>query len=60
LKEDDERQQLYISYGKKSDKELMLNFGLTPHKVGEDETEREETKRCKQLAENFQMRASVS
>jgi hypothetical protein len=51
LKEDDGTQQLYISYGKKSDKELLLNYGFlkgTTYKVGEDETERR-----KQLAEKF-------
>jgi hypothetical protein len=51
LKEEDGTQQLYISYGKKSDKELLLNYGFlkgATYKEGEDETERR-----KQLAENF-------
>jgi len=51
LKEDDGTQQLYISYGKKSDKELLLNYGFlrgTSYNKGEDETSRR-----KQLAEKF-------
>ena len=51
LEEEDGKQQLYISYGKKSDQELLLNYGFlkgTTYKVGEDATERR-----KQLAEKF-------
>ena len=51
LNEEDGSQQLYISYGKKSDKELLLNYGFlkgTSYGVGEDETERR-----RQLAEKF-------
>ena len=51
LEEEDGKQQLYISYGKKSDRELLLNYGFlkgTSYKVGENETERR-----KQLAEKF-------
>ena len=51
LEEDDGKQQLYISYGKKSDEELLLNYGFlkgTSYTMGEDETERR-----KQLAEKF-------
>lgn len=48
--ENDGKQQLYISYGKKSDKELLLNYGFLSATSynGEDETERR-----KELAEKF-------
>jgi len=47
---DSGKQQLFISYGKKSDKELLLNYGFLKGTLykGEDETERR-----KQLAERF-------
>ena len=49
--EEDGTQQLYISYGRKSDKELLLNYGFlkgTTYNVGYNETERR-----KLLAEKF-------
>ena len=49
--EDGRQQQLYISYGKKSEQELLLNYGFlkgTSYEVGTDATERR-----RQLAETF-------
>jgi len=50
LQEENGMQQLYISYGKKSDRELLLNYGFLRGNTYyiEDETERR-----KQLAEKF-------
>ena len=51
LLKEGEQQQLYISYGKKSDEELLLNYGFlkgTNYDVGSDATERR-----RQLAEKF-------
>mmetsp|Transcript_27101 Transcript_27101/g.74356 ORF Transcript_27101/g.74356 Transcript_27101/m.74356 type:complete len:392 (+) Transcript_27101:111-1286(+) len=48
--EDDGKQQLFISYGKKSDKELLLNYGFLKGVPSNDDTDRE---RRKKLAEKF-------
>ncbi|VEU43584.1 unnamed protein product [Pseudo-nitzschia multistriata] len=49
--EDDGKQQLYISYGKKSDKELLLNYGFL-NGVALNNEDNDSTRR-KTLAEQF-------
>eukprot|EP00536_Pseudo-nitzschia_multiseries_P000609 jgi/Psemu1/178975/e_gw1.7.189.1 len=49
--EDDGKQQLYISYGKKSDKELLLNYGFLKGVSSNDASD--DSERRKKLAEKF-------
>jgi hypothetical protein len=57
--EEDEKTQLFVSYGPKTDTELLLNYGFLPNvpcSEGNDEAVRDRQR--KRLAEAFQARSS--
>jgi hypothetical protein len=59
VSEDDDKTQLFVSYGPKTDTELLLNYGFLPNvpcSEGNDEAVRDQQRR--RLADAFQARSS--
>ena len=60
VSEDDDKTQLFVSYGPKTDTELLLNYGFLPNvpcSEGNDEAVRDQQHR-RRLADAFQARSS--